>query len=34
VVLPWARRTARLDLLVFHLGIALGVDRRLAWRAG
>jgi transposase len=24
VVLPWARRTARLDLLVFHLGLALG----------
>ena len=24
VVLPWARRTARLDLLVLHLGIALG----------
>lgn len=23
-VLPWARRTARLDLLVFHLGLALG----------
>jgi len=23
-VLPWARRTARLDLLIFHLGLALG----------
>ena len=23
-VAPWARRTARLDLLVFHLGLALG----------
>jgi len=23
-VLPWARRTARLDLLVYHLGLALG----------
>jgi transposase len=24
VVLPWARRTARLDVLIFHLGLALG----------
>lgn len=24
IVAPWARRTARLDLLVFHLGLALG----------
>ena len=24
VILPWARRTARLELLVFHLGLALG----------
>jgi hypothetical protein len=24
VVSPWARRTARLDVLVFHLGLALG----------
>jgi hypothetical protein len=32
VVAPWARRTGRLEALVHHLGLALGVDLLRALR--